>query len=62
MAYAIRNSNQRSIIGKKYGNNHSVYTTVNTKAYDLAVDKKTGIIYIVDKAGKIVTDTIYKTK
>ena len=30
--------------------------------YDLAVDKKTGIIYIVDKAGKIVTDTIYKTK
>ena len=62
MAYAIRNSNQRSIIGKGHGNNHSVYTTVNTRAYDLAVDKKTGIIYIVDKAGKIVTDTIYKTK
>ena len=30
--------------------------------YNLAVDKKTGIIYIVDRAGKIVTDTIYKTK
>lgn len=28
----------------------------------LAVDKKTGIIYIVDKAGRIVTDTIYKSK
>ena len=24
--------NQRSIIGKGYGNNHSVYTTVNTRA------------------------------
>lgn len=30
--------------------------------YDLAVDKKTGIIYIVDKAGKIITDTIYRSK
>ena len=30
--------------------------------YDLAVDKKTGKIYIVDKAGKIITETIYKTK
>lgn len=30
--------------------------------YDLAVDKKTGIIYIVDKAGKIITETVYKTK
>ena len=35
---------------------------VKISLYDLAVDKKTGIIYIVDKAGKIVTDTIYKTK
>ena len=32
LAYAIRNSNQRSIIGKGHGNNHSVYTTVNTRA------------------------------
>ena len=30
--------------------------------YDLAVDKKTGIIYIVDKAGRIVAETIYKSK
>lgn len=30
--------------------------------YDLAVDRKTGIIYIVDKAGKIITETVYKTK
>ena len=30
--------------------------------YDLAVDKKTGIIYIVDKAGKIIEQTIYKSK
>lgn len=30
--------------------------------YDLAVDKKTGIIYIINKAGAIITETIYKTK
>ena len=30
--------------------------------YDLAVDKKTGIIYIINKAGEIVAETIYKTK
>ena len=30
--------------------------------YDLAVDKATGIIYIVNKAGEIITQTIYKTK
>lgn len=30
--------------------------------YDLAVDKKTGIIYIIDKAGKIITSTSYTTK
>lgn len=28
--------------------------------YDLAVDKKTGIIYIIDKAGKVIEKTIYK--
>ena len=30
--------------------------------YDLAVDKDTGYIHIVDKAGKIITKTIYKIK
>jgi len=30
--------------------------------YDLAVDKSTGIIYIVTKAGKIVAETYYTTK
>lgn len=30
--------------------------------YDLAVDKGTKIIYIVDKAGKIIAETFYKTK
>ena len=30
--------------------------------YDLAVDKGTGIIYIIDKAGKVVAETFYKTK
>ncbi len=30
--------------------------------YDLVVDKGTGIIYILDKAGKVVAETIYKTK
>lgn len=36
--------------------------TAKISLYDLAVDKKTGIIYIIDNAGKIVMDTIYKTK
>ena len=30
--------------------------------YGLPVDQQPGIIYIADKAGKIVTDKIYKTK
>ena len=30
--------------------------------FDLAVDKKTGIIYIVDKAGKVIAETNYRTK
>ena len=30
--------------------------------YDLAVDKGTGIIYIVDKVGKVIAETFYKTK
>ena len=42
--------------------NNKVVPQLKISLYDLAVDKNTGIIYIVDKAGKIVTDTIYKTK
>ena len=30
--------------------------------YDLAVDKNTGIIYIINKAGTIIDKTIYRTK
>lgn len=30
-------------------------------SYDLAVDKATGIIYIVNKAGQIIVETYYKT-
>ena len=46
---------------------HSIkYEYLGKKAkislYDLAVDNKTGIIYIVDKAGKVIAETIYKTK
>lgn len=34
----------------------------NISHFDLAVDKKTGIIYIIDKAGKIVEKTWYTAK